>query len=346
MSAPAEKPVTIAVAGTGAMARYHVQRFRAFPHVEVVGCYDRKADRAQAFAAEAGIAMAADTVEGLLDRSAPDGLTVASADAEQHYAVSAALERDIPLFVEKPFGTSSAEAAELAALQRERDVPVLVNFSKLNFPAIWGLVQLVETGGLGAPRSVELSYLQSWIVSTVWGRWWEEPRWLWRISSHKGGGGAARDLGSHLFYLLFRLGGAATLRSGRTEIRADRSAAAESGASCDLNDTFTAELALSSGATATVHASYAAPDYVNYLYARVVGERGEATVHAEKEKSTLELTRPHGTAPRPVRFGKVFSTYDLFLSRLSADAEHPADALDSSAEKTIHVHRIIEGLDT
>lgn len=310
----------LAVAGSGAMAHYHVRRFGSFPNVSVVGCYDRNPERAAAFTAACGLKHCAASLEELFEKAAPNALSVASADAEQHQIAVEAIERGIPTFLEKPATTGSKEAASLIEALKKRSVPVLVNFSKLNFPSVWGLVQLVRSGRLGRIESIELAYLQSWLGSTIWGRWWEEPRWLWRISSSRGGGGALRDLGSHILYLLLQLSGEPRLLSGAAEVTAERAAAEKSGYSCDLNDTFRARFELPRGGTARVHGSYASPGHTNYLHAKVVGEHGAAELHAEEDKNTLLVSPPKTTAIRPVRFAKVYSTYNAFLQMVHANS--------------------------
>lgn len=329
----------IAIAGSGAMARYHAERFGGFPDVSIAGCYDRDRSNARMLAERCEIAHSSDDIEQLLDSLKPDALSVAAADAEQYRIVSAALKRGVPVFAEKPFTTSVEQARRLLQLQRRYRTPVMLNYSKVNYPAIYGLLRAVQAGRIGEVYEIELAYLQSWMVSDIWGTWWRTPRWLWRISSSHGGGGALRDLGSHLLYLALCLGGEVRRIHRETEATTDRSPARASGYSCDMNDTFTLELTFTNGSTARVRGSYADPSSTNTVLAGVRGSRARAEVVAERDKSTLRFTDLVDGYPQTVRFAKVYSTYWAFITALRNGTRW--DAVKPSIETGVQVHELL-----
>lgn len=336
--------IRLVVAGSGAMARYHLTRFSSIPGVSFVGCYDRYRKHAEALAREYSLPASDDEIGKLLDRCKPDGITIAVADSQHHEIASVAIRRGIPVFLEKPFTVDVVQAEHIVELQRRYRVPVMVNFSKLNYPAIWAIVQAATSGRLGALKELEFHYLQSWIISTVWGEWWRNPRWLWRISSSHGGGGALRDLGSHLVYLAIRIDGG--IRSVRidTEQRADRDLAAGSGYSCDMNDTFVMNLEFESGCRGTIRGSFAEPDCINRVYARVAGTEGTCIVAAEKDKDHMYLyrdTRAHSD-PRVVRFKKVYSSYSSFITNLRARCGW--ESYEPSADSALAVQQLLSGI--
>lgn len=329
--------VTLAVAGTGAMAAYHVRRFRQFANVRIGACYDRRRARAREFAFTHGIPAFYDSMQDLLRERVPDAVSVAVADAEHFPVGQAVLDAQTPLFMEKPL---TAQAEETDAFEGYVDrsgamrpgaayrhgslspastrVPVVCNFSKLNYPAIWSAVQLLRSGRFGRVHRLRLSYFQSWIVSTVWGEWWRNPRWLWRISSSHAGGGALRDLGSHLFYLALLIAGPGKLDQSSVECAALRSKADTSGYSCDLNDTFTSTIVHANGCHSFVNGSYAAPGHVNNVILEADCDGGGVRVELEQSKTEV-TTAPNPGSPRCYRSAKVFSTYDEFLRMLMSD---------------------------
>lgn len=338
------RPIRLVVAGSGAMARYHVTRFSALPAVDIVGCYDRSRERAGRFGEEHRIAMCSDDIGEILDRTRPDGITVAVADS-QHYEITAtAIRRGVPVFLEKPFTVDILQAEHIIELQQRFEVPVMINFSKLNYPALWGMVRAVEAGRPGKLQYLDLRYLQSWVISDVWGEWWKMPRWLWRISSSHGGGGALRDLGSHLLYLALRLGGPVLTVDIETGSLADRGRAVQSGYSCDMNDTFTMHLEFSRGLQARISGSFAEPGHVNTVYARAEGADRILEVTADRDKERMLMWGADGLERgsrdsrvglagwdpdvvgadlnrqrhdlRTYRFRKVYSTYDTFVTGL------------------------------
>jgi predicted dehydrogenase len=284
----------------------------------VAACYDRHRERASNFAAKHGIPSFYDSVESALDGEAPSALTVAVADPEHFSVAEVARRRDVALFVEKPLTGKLAEAEALLAI--ESSALFVCNFSKLNYPAIFGALHLLKHGTLGRPRAIRLEYLQSWLVSTVWGEWWKNPRWLWRISGSHRGGGALRDLGSHLFYLLLAIAGECKVVRASAWNEADRTAAADSGYSCDLNDSFEVELTCANGAYAVVTASYARPGHVNNVRLMAECDNGSLEVELATSKERVHVSPVSRTGTdrsmREVRFKKVYSTYEEFLRLL------------------------------
>ena len=322
------------------MSRYHLQRFGALNGVGVAACYDRSIERAMALGREFSVDSAFDDIGDLLAQARPDILSVATADSQHYELTAAAVRRAVPVFLEKPFTVDVLQAEHLVSLQQRYQVPIMVNFSKINYPAVWGLINAVDAGALGELRELELHYMQSWLISGVWGDWWREPRWLWRISSSHAGGGALRDLGSHLVYLALRLAGNATSVGVTTAVTADRRAADGSGYSCDMNDRFGVELGFSSGAVARVAGSYAEPGCINRVHVKAIGTRGSAELSAEKEKGLLTLCR--GAQSREVRFAKVHSTYSAFVSGVSTSL--PWQSFRPSARDGLAVQRLLSGL--
>ena len=333
------KKLRLAVAGTGAMARYHLVRFGSTGAVVPVACYDRSRERSRNLAGELSL-RACDEIDDFLDVREVDAVSVAVADSQHYDVCAAAIRRGIPVFMEKPFTVDVSQAEHLVELQARNRVPVMINFSKMNYPAIHGLMVAVGNGSLGEIREIELRYQQRWMAGTVWGEWWRNPRWLWRISSSHGGGGALRDLGSHLLFLALRLGGPVKEVHTESTIMGDRSAAHGTGYSCDMNDTFTIELNHSGGATARLHGSYVDPRWTNHVYLRVTGTDGSAEVSAEREKNVLSLSR--SGAVRTLRFAKIYSTYDTFLTGVLCGASW--EAFRPSAAEGLAVQRVIAGL--
>lgn len=337
------RPLRFVVAGTGAMARYHVRRFSQFGGVRFVGCYDRSRERAASFSREMCIPHSASELDQLLRPGSVDAVCAAVADPEHHSVLGAAVDLGIPVFMEKPFTRTVEEAEDIVTRQEERRVPIAVNFSKMNYPAIFGLAHAATYGTAGAIEHLELSYLQSWLVSTVWGEWWKNPRWLWRISSSHGGGGALRDLGSHLVYLALRIGGEITSCKVSSSLEAERNAAEGSGFSCDMNDTFFVRLEHESGLQTTIRGSYAAPGHINTLRARLVGRRRILIADTGVDNNTILA---QGPGPRSegegyYRFRKVYSTYHAFVDGLHRSLRW--DAFSPTATSGLVVQRVIDG---
>jgi predicted dehydrogenase len=326
------------------MAHYHLTRFSRFPAVQTVACYDRCRPRAAGLADEFNL-QPFDDIDELLQVVRPDALSVAVADAQHHEIAMAAIKRGVPVFLEKPITADVVQGEHLVELQERYGVPVMVNYSKLNYPAVYGLLQAVDAERLGRLLQVELHYRQSWLVSNTWGDWWKTPRWLWRISSSHGGGGALRDLGAHLMYLALRFGGPGdSVEAVEVEqsVRAARDAARDSGHSCDMNDTFSGEIRFAGGLVVTLYGTYADKDCENQVYVRAVGTTGSAEITAGRDKSTLHLRRGPSGDTRQFRFAKVYSTYASFVDCLQRNT--PWENFQPSVREGLAVQRMLSGM--
>jgi predicted dehydrogenase len=129
------RPVRLAVLGTGEWTRrFHLPAMAALRSegaVEVAGLWNRTVATAEAAAREFGVASVYPTLDAALADPAVDGFVILV-----HSAVAAAValrvaERGLPILIEKPPGTSYAEATMLA----ERIVvPNVVGFNRRFMP--------------------------------------------------------------------------------------------------------------------------------------------------------------------------------------------------------------------
>jgi len=102
----------VGVVGVGALGRHHARHLATLEEARLVGVYDTDLDRARAVAAETGTT-AFDDLDVLLDRI--EAVTVA-VPTPAHAAVGLrALERGVPVLMEKPLAATVAEADALIA---------------------------------------------------------------------------------------------------------------------------------------------------------------------------------------------------------------------------------------
>jgi predicted dehydrogenase len=149
--------VRVAVLGAGFWARNaHLPALAALPDVEVVACAGATLDEGRAFAAEHDIPASYESLEQLLDEAKPDLLAIVAPDDVHAPATTAALERGIAVFCEKPLANDAATASGLARLQDERAAVATVGFSFRYSPALQQLKRDLERGVLGEPWFIEL----------------------------------------------------------------------------------------------------------------------------------------------------------------------------------------------
>ena len=102
----------VGVVGVGALGRHHARHLATLEDARLAGVYDTDLDRARAVAAEVGTAVF-DDLDGLLRRV--EAVTVA-VPTPAHAAVGLrALERGVPVLMEKPLAATVAEADALIA---------------------------------------------------------------------------------------------------------------------------------------------------------------------------------------------------------------------------------------
>jgi predicted dehydrogenase len=105
-------PLPIGVVGVGALGRHHARHLAAVDDARLVGVYDTDAARAAAVAAEMGT-RAFDDLDTLL--SAVEAVTIAVPTPVHHAVGLRALDRAVPILMEKPLAGSLDEADGLIA---------------------------------------------------------------------------------------------------------------------------------------------------------------------------------------------------------------------------------------
>lgn len=147
-----------AVIGTGTISQRLVPDLLSMPDTAVVAVFGRSRARADAFAAEHGIAAAFDDYDTLLADPAIDAVYLATPFATHHRMARAALEAGKHVLVEKPIARTAAEVADLFALAAERGRFLMeAMWMKFN-PGFREVLRLVAEGRIGEPRSVRAGF--------------------------------------------------------------------------------------------------------------------------------------------------------------------------------------------
>lgn len=143
-----------AIAATGRMAHDFASDLANRSHHEVVAVGSRSGERAAEFARLLDIDRAHGSYASLLDDGDFDVLYIATPHP-QHYAITAAaLERKIPVLVEKAFTSTYQGAQALVRLAEERDVFCMEAMWVRFQPSYEFVRQLVSRGEVGEIRSI------------------------------------------------------------------------------------------------------------------------------------------------------------------------------------------------
>lgn len=120
----------VAIVGAGNMGREHARAFARIPGVSVAGIASRTRARAQALAAEMGIAHVADDLAALHERTQAQLVVVAVPELSANAVAKAAFALPWAVLLEKPAGYHLADAEDIAAAAAGRRQPVMVGLNR------------------------------------------------------------------------------------------------------------------------------------------------------------------------------------------------------------------------
>ncbi|WP_227698586.1 Gfo/Idh/MocA family protein [Sphingomonas hengshuiensis] len=146
-------PRPIVILGTGGIVRdAHLPAYRS-AGFEVAGLYDRDVARAEALAAEWGIARVFGSVE---EAVACDAVFDIAAPPTAHAELLGALPRGAVALIQKPFGRDLAMATALRDLAHARGLTVAVNFQLRFAPMMLALRDALARGHFGTLTEIEV----------------------------------------------------------------------------------------------------------------------------------------------------------------------------------------------
>jgi len=148
-----ERQLRVGLIGLGVMGRNHLRVLGAHPGVEVVALADPATD-ALAAAIEATDATGYAEPLALIAESELDALVIA-APTTTHVAIAlAALDRGLPVLIEKPVAATVDEALAILDASRASGAPVAVGHVERFNPAVRELGRLLDDGWLSTVFSI------------------------------------------------------------------------------------------------------------------------------------------------------------------------------------------------
>jgi len=257
------------VIGQGSIGRRHAAIVVALGHDAT------SYDPAPAGETPAGVETAA-SLEEALERA--DAAVIASPSSVHAAQARQAIDRGVPVLVEKPLTTDAARAAELEWLARERGVLLAVAMNLRHHPGVRALRELLAQDAVGRVLRAAAwcgSWLPGWRPGT-------DYRTSYSASARLGGG-VLLDVAIHeLDYLLWLLGPAAAVTAVSRHV--------SSLGLDDVDDVAIIALELRSGAVAHVTVDYFDRSY--HRGCRIVGGRATAHWSWERERVTVRGGEP------------------------------------------------------
>jgi predicted dehydrogenase len=189
----------------------------------------------------------------------------------------AAFQQGKHVFCEKPLSHTVQTAERMWAAALESGKVNIVNFAYRCWPAVELARQLIRRGEIGEPLHFEGHFFQDYAADP-------ELPFSWRFDRSVSGGGAVMDLGSHLFDVACALmGGVASVtgKSRRIYPRRPVSAGGD-GKNVSVDDLTASLVQFRSGATGSIHASWAATGHKSDLAISIVGTEGSLEFQWER----------------------------------------------------------------
>ncbi len=240
MTSSARPPLRFGIVGCGKIAANHARALAAVPGVEVVGCCDTDLARAQAFAAEHELALAATDFAALV-AAGLDAVTVCTPHPVHEEVVLAAAAAGLHVLCEKPIAVTLEAADRMIEATQAAGVTFGVLFQRRFWPAAQRLRAAIDDGSFGAPVLGQVTVLLNRPVS-----YYADDAWRGRWDTD--GGGVLMSQAIHQIDMLTWLLGEPTQVSGfiRTQFFDEH---------IEVEDSVSASVAFASGATATITAT-------------------------------------------------------------------------------------------
>jgi len=192
--------IKTAVIGAGFMGKVHTEGIRRLGNVEIVGAAAVSKEEAESFGKAMGIERTTGNYMDLISDPEVEAVHVCTPNALHAPVSKAAMEVGKAVLCEKPLAMSAAEAREMAAMAKEKNIVNCVNHNLRYYPVLQHVRQMIAAGQLGEILVVQGTYSQDWLLY--------DTDYNWRLDSKDNGPmRVVADIGSHWMDLAQHLTG-------------------------------------------------------------------------------------------------------------------------------------------
>jgi len=262
----------------------------------------------------------------------PDGIeaVVVVTPNHLHFPVAKAfLEANTDVICDKPLAMSVAEALELVALTRVKNLVFAVTLNNTGYPMVRQAREMIRSGELGEIRIVHAAYIQDWLTLPIDAEGQKQAEW--RTDPARAGASAClADIGVHAHNLAAFVTGLEV-----DEVSAELTTFVPGRR---LDDNAHVLLRFVGGARGVLTASQVAPGNLNSLSLAVYGSKG-GLVWAGEEPESLRFT-PYGEPTRLLRRGGPL-TLDVAKRASRMPGGHPEGYIEGFANLYLDAAELI-----
>jgi predicted dehydrogenase len=216
-------PLRLGIVGTGVLTLRallpHLTQTDIADRVRVTALADPALDRAREAAARYGIPGVHASLEAMLEADGVDAVTIVSPIGLHHAHAKAALRAGKHVHLNKTMTTTVAEADELIALARDRDLRIVASPGEGLRPQVQAIRQLLHSGAIGTVAfgtcGVAFGDYHETEAERTSGAAPIDPSWYFR----RPGGGPMYDMGSYALHQLTSILGPARRVTAMSGIR-------------------------------------------------------------------------------------------------------------------------------
>ena len=162
---------------------------------ELAVVWDDVRERGEKFASETDAAYS-DDLAATVARDDVQGFIICAENTRHLPLLEAAVPAGKPVFCEKPFTTTVADAAAAMALIRRHEAVVFMGYFQPFTAELRGVATLLADGALGTVTHARYRNAHH----AAYGRWFDSPDNAWFTDPELAGGGAFMDMGTHAIH--------------------------------------------------------------------------------------------------------------------------------------------------
>lgn len=255
--------MAVGIVGAGWIAESHHRILGSLAGVDVVAVCDVDRERAEALASGTGARVYVDWHD-LLDREDLAALVICTPPLTHRELAIAALDRGLPIYLEKPIARTLEDAAAIVTAADAAGTVCAIGYQWHALDLLDDVHQLLEGQQIGL------------LVGTSVGPTQSRPWFLDR----RAGGGNLLERGSHHIDLARAIGGeVVSVQAAAGRVQLARSA----GGGGDIDDAVTILLTLASGALATVVVAWTRPGQPGTYGVDIVASESTLRLHLDPE---------------------------------------------------------------